>query len=372
MRYIRLKNQTEKSLSKLLFSTPGKIFAGLAIFLLILLFFIFAGTKNFFFTKSGINQFAGRTNILILGTGGEGHAGINLSDTIILASVNHEKKDVALVSIPRDLWVEDSGAKINMAYATGEEKKKGEGLNFAKDVVGKITGVPINYVIRVDFAGFARAIDLLGGIDVEVEKGFDDFKYPIDGKEDDTCGLNISEVEVDGVKKLQVFDATGAAVLSPDPFTCRYQHVQFRPGLQHMDGAKALKFVRSRMGTNGAGSDFARSTRQRQVILAATRKVFDLRNLFSPKKITEILTTFDKSLDTDFGEREFSQVPTFLSQINEFNFRNLTLSSEGVGSLLYNPPVSQFGAWVLLPKDNNWENLTKTIKDFIYQEVKTF
>ncbi len=368
MQYIRFKNNQENQLKKIISSTPGKTLVGLVLFVLIIIFFTFGGTNNFFFERTGFEGFAGRTNVLILGTGGEGHAGINLSDTMILASINLRQKDVALISIPRDLWIDEMKAKINTVYAFGEEKKKGEGLKAAKEKVEQNFGIPIHYGVRVDFLGFVRAIDLVGGIEVFVETGFEDFKYPITGKEEDTCGLTIQEVEIDGVAKIQVFDATGAAVLESDPFACRYEHIQFKPGLQHIDGQAALKYVRSRLGTNGTGSDFARSVRQKQVITAFGSKVFDLRNLFSPKKIAEVLTTFGESIDSDLTEREISQLPALLTTIKEFNVRNLVPSSEGQNPLLYNPPVSDYGAWILLPKDNNWEIFRREINNFIYFE----
>lgn len=368
MHFIRIKPADEKKVVKFATSFPAKILAGVVIFGLILVVFVFAGSRNFFFEKSGFERTSGRTNILLLGTGGDGHQGGELSDTVILASINLKDRDVALVSIPRDLWVPDLNAKINTAYEKGEENNKKQGLEFAKKIVEKVTGIPIHYAVRVDFAGFVRAIDLLGGIDVNVERGFDDFNYPLAGKEDDTCGYKISEVEVNGAKQLQILDTTGSAVLAADPFTCRYEHISFKSGLQHMDGQAALKFVRSRMGTNGAGSDFDRSARQKQVILASVKKVFDLKNLFSPKKTGDIITNLDKDVDTDFTTKEFSQIPSLLSQLPAFNFRSLALTSQGDFPLLYNPPVSEFaGVWVLLPKDNSWEKLSGDVKNFVYQ-----
>ena len=86
-------------------------------------------------------------------------------------------------------------------------------------------GIPIHYTARIDFSGFQKAIDLVGGVDVNVEKEFTDSKYPIEGKENDLCGYKIVEVEGDGVKKNLIQDATGSAVLVEDPFFCRYETI---------------------------------------------------------------------------------------------------------------------------------------------------
>lgn len=79
----------------------------------------------------------GRINILALGIGGASHEGPNLTDTIIFASIDPDKKEVTFVSIPRDLWVPTLDSKINKAYSDGEDEKKGGGLILAKAAVSK-------------------------------------------------------------------------------------------------------------------------------------------------------------------------------------------------------------------------------------------
>src|SRR4051794_24706 len=75
-----------------------------------------------------------KINVLLLGIGGGTHEGPNLSDTIIFASIDPNTKKTTLVSIPRDLWIPDLRAKINSAYATGQDKQTGDGLMLAKAV----------------------------------------------------------------------------------------------------------------------------------------------------------------------------------------------------------------------------------------------
>src|SRR3989344_5309586 len=118
-------------------------------------------------------------NILLLGIAGGRHEGPNLSDTIIFASLNTKESKITLVSLPRDIWSSDIDSKINTAYAKGEVKKSGGGLILAKSVVSKITGQSIDYAVVIDFSGFVRAVDLIGGLNVNIERTFDDFEYPI-------------------------------------------------------------------------------------------------------------------------------------------------------------------------------------------------
>jgi len=117
----------------------------------------------------------------------------------------------------------------------------------SKQIVSEVTGQPVNYALVIDFSGFQDIINTLGGIDVTVDRSFTDTKYPIAGKENDTCGA--------------------------DPtLACRYLTIHFEKGPTHMIGATALEFVRSREGDNGENTDFARSARQQKVIAAVGKK----------------------------------------------------------------------------------------------------
>src|SRR5579872_678678 len=188
-----------------------------------------------FHPGASLKEVNGKTNVLLLGIGGGSHDGPNLTDTLIFASIDWKKNTVTLVSVPRDLWVpsiDDPVKKINEAYAIG-------GMSDAKSTVSSVVGQPIQYGIRLDFQGFVDAINQIGGIDVNVQRALDDYNYPISGMEDDTCGHSPAEI--------QAFTASASA--DTDTFTffpCRFKHLHFDPGLQHMDGETALEFVRSR------------------------------------------------------------------------------------------------------------------------------
>jgi len=222
----------------------------------------------------------GRTNILLLGIGDQGHDGPNLTDTMILLSIQakFDKPDtlklppIVMISIPRDIYSQSLGEKINAAYATG-------GLVLAKGIISEITGLPIHYAVRGNFSVFEKAIDLLGGIDVNVEHAFDDYQYPIDGHENDNCGYSEAEV---AVRSASVIAGDETTLLTA--FPCRYEHLHFDAGWQHMNGVTALKFVRSRHAAGDEGSDFARSKRQQLVLAAVKSKVFSAETLLNPTK----------------------------------------------------------------------------------------
>lgn len=239
----------------------------------------------------------GRVNVLLLGIGGGTHDGPDLTDTIIYAGLDAKDQKITLVSVPRDTWIPSLQDKINIAYANGESNGQNNGKEEAKKVVEEVTGQPIDYVFRIDFQGFVKVIDELGGIDVNVQHTLDDYEYPISGKEDDTCGLSADEIKT--------FTATDSAETDiQQKFACRYMHLHFDPGMQHMDGTTALEYVRSRHAIGEEGTDFARSRRQQIVIAAVRQKVFSLQTLLNPAKVIAIYNIVQGSIDTNIKDNE--------------------------------------------------------------------
>jgi len=235
-------------------------------------------------------------SILILGIGGGTHDGPNLTDTIIYGNVSVKDKRVDLVSIPRDLWIDSAKAKINAIYAFG--KQNNTGLKDIQDAVGEVVGSEIDYVLVIDFQGFINLVDHLGGIEVNVERSFNDHEYPISGKEADPCGLTEEQI---ADYTLQI--STGSAE-ELEVFPCRYKTLSFNSGLQTMDGETALAYVRSRHGTNGEGSDFARSKRQQNVIDALRRKVLSLEVLLNPIKVVGAFNIIKNNISTNINTDE--------------------------------------------------------------------
>lgn len=324
-------------------------------------------------TDSGLKSDNDRINILLLGTGGQGHDGPDLTDTIMLASIDKDGDDTVLISIPRDLWAPSLEAKINHAYAYGQEKD-GKGRQLAQDTVRRLFDLPIHYTVRVDFDGFIKAIDIVGGLDLTVDNSFVDERYPIPGKENELCGLTIETQEIDGIKTEVVKDATGSAIplyTIPDqnnPFTCRYETLEFKKGPTNMDGQTALKFVRSRHGTNGEGSDFSRSARQQKVILSFREKVFSLETFFDPKLIIDLIATFDTSIDTDVGSDEIPLFIKLSQKIDHTKIRTVVLDSDREVSILVpGDPANYKGQFVLEPKNGTWTDLAEYVQGEIFK-----
>ena len=283
---------------------------------------------------SEIKSNSGRVNLLILGKGGKGHEGADLTDTMIFASLSLKAHSITLVSIPRDIWVPEIRAKINSAYYWGNiQPGRGGGLNFAKQIVSEITGQPIDYALAIDFSGFQDIIDTIGGIDVNVDRSFTDTKYPIAGKENDTC----------------VGDPT---------FACRYKTIHFEQGINHMNGATALEFVRSREGDNGENTDFARSARQQKIITAVGAKTLSFGTIIDPVKDYKILLAVKASVETDLSPNAAGILGnTVISSRNNMNSQVLPID------LLVNPPISSTydKQYVFIPKagNGNWGDINK-------------
>ncbi len=287
-------------------------------------------------------------NILLLGIGGGKHEGPNLTDTIIFVSLNIKKSKITLVSLPRDMWSFDIGGKVNAAYANGQAKRKGGGLPLAKSAVSKIIGQNIDYGVVIDFSGFVKAIDVMDGLNIDVGHSFDDYEYPIEGKENDPCGNKSEDLE-----KL----ATISSQL--DVFPCRYEHIHFNKGQTHMNGETALKFVRSRHGKGDEGTDFARSQRQEKVIKAFMDKALSLQILVNPARVIGLYDTVKESIDTDVQQNEFDDFIKLAQKFQRAKIQSVVIDygdqGNKRGGLLTHPPIGkEFNfEWTLIPRTGN-------------------
>lgn len=287
------------------------------------------------FLTNPLKQSDGRTNLLLLGISGGTHAGADLTDTMIFLSLSQKNGQTVLVSLPRDIWSQNLVAKINTAYHYGEEKEKGGGLILAKTTVEEIIDLPVHYTAKIDLAGLDDLIDLLGGVEVNVERTFDDYKFPIEGKENDPCN---------GDREYQ----------------CRYQHVRFEAGKQILNGEKALQYLRSRNAEGDEGTDFARSQRQERFILALKNKIFSPGFLLQPQKILQLISLLGKIIETDLPQEDFAYL---IKMTLKTNFREIkTLSLE---KFLINPPAWQYGQWVLIPRTEDFGEIQQYLKEQI-------
>lgn len=312
--------------------------------------------------KGELKSTNGRTNFLLVGIdkranvpysykGPDGTVQKNgfLTDTIEIVSVDRTTKKVAMISIPRDTWVsipafgniKGSYGKINSLYSIGNiyNYPSGSGMGLLEKKIEDILGIKIDYGVRIDFDGFRKGIDLLGGVDIIVDNTFDDYQYPVDGKDDANC--------------------------SNGTYSCRYEHLHFDKGSTHLNGTQALKFVRSRHAYGPEGSDFARAKRQQKVLLAAKEKALKIQNIFDPIKINNLFTDFGQSIETNLDVSALVGVYNLAKEIKIDQIGTLVLN-DSTGSYLYSPPMDQYGgAYVLIPKGNDWSKVQKAVQDLL-------
>ncbi len=291
-------------------------------------------------------------NVLILGISGGSHDGPDLTDTIIFASIDQAKNKTTLISLPRDLWVSELSQKVNTAYTIGESKRKGGGITLSKTVVAKMLNRPINYVVVINFDGFVKAVDLIGGLTITVDNTLDDKNYPIDGKEQETCGHVPDEIKT--------FTVTVSAETQLwDFFPCRYTYLHFDRGQQHMDGKTALEFVRSRHAEGYEGTDFGRSKRQEKVIAAFKEKTFSAQTFLNPLKLVSLYSTISENIDTDIKQNEIDDFVRLAQKMKGTKMQSIVLDygdeqTKRVGLLKHPDITSEYdNQWVLIPRIGN-------------------
>jgi len=157
------------------------------------------------------------------------------TDAVILLRINPQTQRVSLLSFPRDLIVSIPGygaARINAAHVYGDiYPALGGGIKLATQTVSQLIGVPVDYTILTDFAGFINIIDTLGGVPVNVTKDLYDSQFPT--------------------------------------MDYKYREVSFQMGTSTMDGVTALTYSRIRHPDN----DFERTKRQQQVITGVAKRL---------------------------------------------------------------------------------------------------
>jgi LCP family protein required for cell wall assembly len=288
--------------------------------------------------KELIGEQVGIVNILLMGVGGNGHDGAYLTDTMIVASINLKSSEVTLISIPRDFAItlpKYGYNKINAAYAYAYRDDPDTAGEIAMETAEKITGFKIPYYAVVDFAGFVKAVDHLGGVDVQVERTFTDATFPNDYPKD-TRGF-----------------------LSP---------VTFTKGLQHMNGRSALIFARSRHSPdNNEGSDFARSERQKKILVAVKDKILALK-LTGLSTINNLLKDFTENFRTNLEPHEMKRLADLAQKIDSQNIYSFSLEPQDslICSALVDPRT---GVRIPAPAAPTEPNASESVPEIIRMYV---
>jgi LCP family protein required for cell wall assembly len=272
----------------------------------------------------------GRVNVLLIAIGGEGHKGQDLADTIMVASLQPVDGDIALLSIPRDLYVQVPGeeyfTKINAVHAYGESQKKDHGPEVLRKKVEEITGLTMHYYARIDFIAFKNIVDTVGGINISVDNSFYDY----------------------------------------------WHKISFPAGTEKMNGERALAFVRARYIEGSEGGDFKRAQRQQQVLLALREKVFSVNTAFDFRAVNAILNSLSENIRTDMQLWEMKRFYELARLINSDQVRSVVLSTGPNGVLVGETEVlGGVPASVLRPRVGDYSEIHAIAANIFSDEIST-
>lgn len=227
-----------------------------------------------------------RVNILVLGTDNRENE-VARSDTMMFVSANVDTHKVSVISIPRDTRVDVPGVgltKINHANAVGEAKGGvHEGTMESTNAVSNLLGVPINYYVKIDFKGFQKAVDVVGGIDVVL----------------------------------------------PDSVNDDWQRIHLAAGKNHLSGEEALRLSRARYGLpNG---DFDRQKDQFYLVSALANQMLNRSNV---SKLPEVLNiVYQDLMDTNMSASEMAAMGLNFKGITKEEMKYYQLPGKGISAL---------------------------------------
>jgi LCP family protein required for cell wall assembly len=278
----------------------------------------------------------GRVNILVAGNSADdpGHSGGELTDSIMLLSIDTKNNRAFMMSIPRDLWVDsptDGYTKINAVYKYGKDDNftsagyPGGGMGALEKVVSENLGIDIHYYALINYTAFRQAVDAVGGIDVNIQSS-------------DPRGLY--DPSRDWTKSY------------------RAPLVKLTNGVHHLDGQEALNLARARGDTYGAygyaQSDYTRTANQRLMLVSLKDKAASAGVALNPIKIASLLDSFGSNVTTDFKTTEVRRLFDLSKKVPSSNITSVGLNDVNGKSLLasYRAPGGQSALIPALGRDN--------------------
>jgi len=257
---------------------------------------------------------SGRVNILLAGNSADdpGHSGANLTDSIMVISIDTKANKAFLLSVPRDLWVHipgDGHQKINDVYVQGQANGfsasgyPSGGMGQLEQVVSQDLGIPIDYYALVDYSALRDAVNDVGGIDVNIQSS-------------DPRGLYDPSIDY----------ATHGPL------------VRLTNGTHLLNGEQALDLARARGDAYGsygfAASDFERTQNQREMLVALKSKAVSAGVLANPVKLSSLFDAIGSNVKTDFKLSEVHRLYDLTKQINGQNIQSLSLNQANGKNLL--------------------------------------
>lgn len=270
----------------------------------------------------------GRVNILLAGNSADdpGHNGANLTDSIMIMSLDTNNNTAFLLSVPRDLYVNIPGhgyAKINETYQDGQTDNFNEsgyasgGMGLLEKVISQNFGVTSDYYALVNYTALRDAVNAVGGVDINVQSS-------------DPRGL------YDPSKDLQ----TGQAL------------VNLSNGVHTLNGQQALDLARARGDSyrsyGYALSDFTRTQNQRQILIAIKNKATASSTLSNPIKLGQLFDSFGNNINTDMSLGEAKRFYTLMKKTPSADIASASLN-DGKNVVLLKSYTNKYGQSTLIP-----------------------
>lgn len=289
----------------------------------------------------------GRVNILLAGNSADdvGHEGGQLTDSIMIMSIDTKNNTAYLLSVPRDLWVDIPGAgyeKINDAYVVGQQNNFNQpgyfpgGMGQLQQIIQQDFGITLNYYALVDYAALRDAVNAVGGVDVNIQSS-------------DPRGLYDPSID----------------------YSTHQPLVKLSNGEHHLNGQQALDLARARGDSyrsyGFAQSDFDRTQHQRQLLVALKTKAVSLGVLSNPAKLSNLSDAIGNNVTTNFSLSEVHRFYDLVKPISSKNIKSLSLNDANGKNLLLNYDAD--GQSALIPA----AGLTdfSDIRAFVTQQTST-
>lgn len=321
-----------------------------------------------------------RINVLLMGMrGADDPSGGTLADTIMIASIAPKANKIALMSIPRDLYVSNPGngskSKINAVHAYGEQKGKGQGISDMEKVVSEITGLEIAYGMTIDFKGFKDLVDGLGGITIHLDSSFSE---PLQflgatGRCDDTLfTVPTGQFETKKVKSKtregivdHVTYRKYPLCATKTPSECG-GNFKLDAGDITLNGDQALCFSRSR----DTSSDFERAKRQQIILQKIQEKATNLGTLSDFGKVNAMLDALGNDVRTDLQAWEMKRLYDIYRGMQGPTVMQRVLENTEEG-LLYTPEQTEGTGYILLPRGDNYSQIQNVFQNIFTLPAQT-
>lgn len=302
----------------------------------------------------------GRINVLLLGMRGENvPGGGTLADTIMVASINPKDNAISMLSVPRDFYVDNPAVgyktKINAVYAYGEEDGKKQGVENMKKVISDVVGAPIHYALVINFKGFSDLVNAIGGIEVTLEKPFEE---AMQFNEERVCDSYVFTKPTGKYEYKYYTRSEGTRYLAKtyplctNPVTECGGDFKLPAGTQTLDGDKALCYARSRKTT----SDFERAKRQQIIIQKIKEKALAIGTLSDFSKVNAIMDSLGDNVKTDMQAWEMKRLYEIERGMNSPRMLQHVLENSEEG-LLYTPQSTPETGYILAPIGDNYDKI---------------